>query len=79
MKVVKCVGAALVNAWDVEELPTQFPFLTLGQIHSALAYYWDHQAALDRDMEQRRQRVEILRREAGPSPLRTRLKEQGLL
>jgi hypothetical protein len=24
-----------------------YPDLTMGQIHSALAYYWDHQAMVD--------------------------------
>jgi uncharacterized protein (DUF433 family) len=79
MKVIELVGAALVYSWSPAELQDQFPYLTLGQIHSALAYYWDHQAVLDQDMEQRLQQVEELRRHAGQSPLRARLKEQGLL
>ena len=79
MKVIELVGAAMTNDWSPAELHDQFPFLTLGQIHSALAYYWDHKQALDEDMEQRLQRVEELRRQAGPSPLRARLKEQGLI
>ena len=74
MKVIELVGAALAYGWTPEELHVQYPFLKLGQIHSALAYYWDHKAALDQDMEQRRQRVEELRRTAGPSPLKARLK-----
>ena len=79
MKIIELAGAAIANTWSPAELQDQFPLLTLGQIHSALAYYWDHQAALDQDMEHRLQRVEELRRQAGPSPLRTRLKERALL
>ncbi len=41
--------------------------LTLGQIHSALAY--DHREELDRDIQQRLERVTELRRVACPSPL----------
>ena len=39
--------------WSPEELAFQHPYLTLGQIHSALAYYWDHQEELDHDIERR--------------------------
>lgn len=79
MKVVELARAALAYDWSPSQLHAQYPYPTLGQIHSALAYYWDHQAALDQDMERRRQRVAALRRQAGPSPLKARLKEQGLI
>jgi Protein of unknown function (DUF433) len=55
--------------WSPEELHFQHPHLTLGQIHSALAYYWDHHKELDRDIRRRLKRVEGLRREVQPSPL----------
>ena len=42
MKVVQLVMAQLANGWSPEELHFQYPYLTLGQIYSALAYYWDH-------------------------------------
>ncbi len=79
MKVIELTGAAIAYDWSPAALHEQYPFLTLGQIHSALAYYWDHQAALDQDMARRLQRVEALRRQAEPSPLKARLKEQGLI
>lgn len=79
MKIIELVGAAIAYNWSPTTLHEQYPFLTLGQIHSALAYYWDHQVALDQDMERRSQRVEELRRLAPPSPLKARLKEQGLI
>ena len=30
----------------------QNPYLTLGQIHSALAYYYDHKAAIDEHLKE---------------------------
>ena len=33
-----------------EELVEQFPFLTLAQIHDALAYYYDNREEVDRDL-----------------------------
>lgn len=65
--------------WSPDELQFQPPYLTLGQIHSALAYYWDHKEELDRDIERRLERVEQIRREVGPSQLVERLKAKGLL
>jgi len=74
MKVVELVLAQIAYGWSPEELHLQFPHLTLGQIHSALAYYWDHQDELDRDIERRTELVDQLRRTTGPSPLVARLK-----
>jgi len=55
------------------------PHLSLGQIHSALAYYWDHKEEIDRDLERRAQRAEELQRELGQPPLVARLKQRGLV
>jgi len=79
MKVVELVMAQRAYGWSPEELRFQHPYLTLGQIHSALAYYWDHQEALDADIERRWQYAEEARRKAGPSPLAVKLRAQGLL
>ena len=35
-----------------EELVEQFPFLTLAQIHDALAFYYDNREEVDRDLEE---------------------------
>lgn len=79
MKVVELVMAQMAYGWSPEELYFQHPYLTLGQIHSALAYYWDHKEELDADIERRWQYAEEARRKAGPSPLVAKLRTQGLL
>jgi uncharacterized protein (DUF433 family) len=79
MKVVELVMAQMAHGWSPEELHFQHPYLTLGQIHSALAYYWDHKEELDADIERRCQYAEESRRKAGPSPLAARLRAQGKL
>ncbi len=78
-KVIRLVTAHLANNWGVRQLQEQYPFLTMGQIYSALAYYWDHRAALDADIERRLQQVERLQQESRPSPLVERLKREGRL
>src|SRR5882724_5907774 len=76
MKIVELVMAQRAHGWSPEELHFQHPELSLGQIYSALAYYWDHQAELDADIEQRAKYAEAARREAGPSLLANRIRRQ---
>jgi uncharacterized protein (DUF433 family) len=79
MKVIELVQEHLGWGWSPEELHLNHPYLTLGQIHSALAYYWDHKEELDQEIERRMARVEQLRQSLGPTPLVERLKAKGLL
>lgn len=79
MKVVELVLETHAYGWSPDELQFQHPYLTLGQIHSALAYYWDHKEEFDGDIERRLERVEHIRRDVGPSQLVERLKAKGLL
>lgn len=74
MKVVELVLDHLAYGWSPEELQYQHPYLTMGQIHSALAYYWDHQSELDTDIERRLNDLEKVRRNVVPSPFVARLR-----
>lgn len=53
MKIIELILEKNAYGWSPEELHLQHPYLTLGQIHSALAYYWDHREELDKDIERR--------------------------
>ena len=79
MKVVELVLDHLAYGWSPEELKYQHPYLTLGQVYSALGYYWDHKDEVDRDIKEKREYVERMRSMASPSPLVQRLKAKGLL
>ena len=50
----------IARARDAEEIQRHHPDLSLGQIHSALAYYHDHKDAMDSDIAERRRRVAAL-------------------
>jgi uncharacterized protein (DUF433 family) len=78
MKVIELVLDSKAYGWSPEELHFQHPYLSLGQIYSALAYYWDHQEELDQDIEQRLERIEQVRQTLKPTPLEARLKAKGL-
>jgi uncharacterized protein (DUF433 family) len=81
LKIFELVVEKLAYGWSPEELHLQHPYLTLGQIHAALAYYWDHAEELDREIAARLKEVNALREraKAQPSPLVAKLKAQGLL
>jgi uncharacterized protein (DUF433 family) len=76
MKIIELVLERSAYGWSPEELHFQHPYLSLGQIHSALAYYWDHQDELDQDIARRRSRIEELRRTTPTSSLVAHLKAQ---
>ncbi len=77
MKVVELVTAQTAYGWSPEELHFQFPHLSLGQIHSALAYYWDHRDELDRDIARRLAAVERQQQQTSSASLRARLRARG--
>jgi len=79
MKVIELVAEKLAYGWSPEEIHLQHPYLSMGQVHAALAYYWDHAEELDKDMADRLKRVEEIRKAMGPSPLVRRLKGKGLI
>ncbi|WP_225886419.1 DUF433 domain-containing protein [Leptolyngbya sp. PCC 6406] len=53
MKVVELVTSHLTYGWSPAELHFQYPHITMSQIYSALAYYWDHKADIDADIDRR--------------------------
>ncbi|MEK6652506.1 MAG: DUF433 domain-containing protein [Nitrospirota bacterium] len=61
MKVVELVSEKIAYGWSPEELHFQHPYLTMGQIHSSLAYYFDHEDELNKDVEHRLQCVQKYR------------------
>ena len=69
----------LAHHWDADEIQRQHPHLSLAQIYSALAYYYDHQAEMDQAIEASLQRVEAIQAALGESPIRAKLKAKGLL
>jgi uncharacterized protein (DUF433 family) len=59
--------------WSPEEIHFQHPHLSLAQIYSALAYYYENQAKLDGEIERERREAEHLRPRLSSPSLRQRL------
>ena len=78
MKVVELVTSHFTYGWSPAELHFQYPHISLSQIHSALAYYWDHRAEIDTDIQRRLELAQTLKM-ASPSPIAAKLRAAGLL
>ena len=61
--------------WSPEAIHEQHPDLSLSQIHSALAYYYDHQQEIDAEIEQRDTAIERLRQQTEDRQLQERLRQ----
>jgi uncharacterized protein (DUF433 family) len=79
LKVIELALEHIAYGWSPEELKYQHPYLELGQIYSALAYYYDHKEELDQDIEKRLRRANKLQRKLPVSSLREKLISKGLL
>ncbi|MEY2428133.1 MAG: hypothetical protein QOJ40_1018 [Verrucomicrobiota bacterium] len=79
VKVIEVVLDKLAHGSSPEEMHFQYSHLSLSQIHAALAYYYDHQAEIDSQIERGSREYERLRAQAGETPLQKRLKEMGKL
>jgi len=60
----------LTYGWSPEEIHREHPHLTLAQIHSAFAYYYENQEKLDAEIERRGREAEDLARQAADPALR---------
>jgi uncharacterized protein (DUF433 family) len=68
-KVIEVALDRLAHHWDADEIQRQHPHLTLGQIHSCLAYYHDHQEEMDRLVEEQLRTIEGVRGKGAGSAL----------
>ncbi len=73
-KVVEIVLDHLAHGADADEIQQHYPYLTLGQIHCALAYYYDHQEELDNDIARRLRKVDDIQSQLGDSAIAHKLR-----
>jgi uncharacterized protein (DUF433 family) len=73
-KVMEVALDRIAHHWDADEIQRQHPHLSLAQIHSALAYYYDHREDLDRAIQNGLERAARIEEKIGASPLAARLR-----
>jgi uncharacterized protein (DUF433 family) len=74
IKVLQIAADHVYWGWDAEQIHRQNPDLNLGQIHSALGYYYDHQAEFDAELKRRAELAETMRAAQGAGPATEKLK-----
>jgi uncharacterized protein (DUF433 family) len=60
-KVIEVALDKIAYGWSAEEMHCQHPHLSMAQLHAALAYYYEHQAEMDAEIERQNREVETLR------------------
>lgn len=79
MKVLQLGLDKIAYGWSPEEMQHQYPFLTLGQIYAALAYFADHEAEFEEEIARQLKEADKARKKTLQSPMRKRLRAKGLL
>jgi uncharacterized protein (DUF433 family) len=77
IRVLDIVGWHEHRGMSPDEIVTQFPSLTVADVHTALAYYFDHLEEIRAEMQEERKLVEESRR-SNPSLLEAKLKRSHL-
>ena len=75
-KVRVLVEDYLAGSTDADLL-SAYPQLSMSGIHSALTYYYDHQAEIDRQIAEGRRLAEQMMAEAKNSPIERKMRELG--
>lgn len=47
---IRCIAVYDKQGYSPEEIVADRPYLTLAQVHAALAYYWANKAEIDADL-----------------------------
>ena len=63
----------LACGWSPEEIHFQHPYLSLGKIYSAFAYYWDNKEKVEEEINNQYEIAEQLRKKLS-SPLQEKLR-----
>ena len=79
IRVNQIVIDYLNNGWSADEICIHYPHLKRAEVHSAMAYYFDHQPEIDAEIADDQKLIEDWRTQTPPSPFLLRMRAQGLL
>jgi uncharacterized protein (DUF433 family) len=79
IKVIHLVMAKMANGWGPEETQAQFPHLSLAEIYAAFAYYYDHKAELDEQIQESLRFADEMAAKTGESAAAKKLRAMGKL
>ena len=73
-RVIDLAAEHLAHGWNADILQENHPDLSLAQIHAALAWFYDHEEEMRREIQRRETNATRLLSEIGESPLQSRLR-----
>src|SRR5215813_8196654 len=76
VRVSQIVIDYLNHGWSAAEIVIHYPHLKLAEVHSAMAYYFDHQAEIDTEIEAEQRLIEQARSNASPPAVELRLRAE---
>ncbi len=79
IRVAQIAMDYVAHGWSPDEMCRQHPYLQPAEAHAAMAYYFDHQDEIDREIQSEWQQAQHDRSQSARSPLFLRLKAKGLL
>jgi uncharacterized protein (DUF433 family) len=80
VKVIEVALEKIAYGYTPEQMMEQHPgTFTLAQLHAALAYYYDHQAEYDAEIERQAREAEEMRAQNLNAPIRQKLRSLGLI
>lgn len=78
VKVIDIALDHLAYGWSADAIHEQFPHLSLGQIHAALAYFYDHQVQFEAQIQEQEREISGCKDAIGDSPVQRRLRQLKL-
>jgi uncharacterized protein (DUF433 family) len=79
LRVAMIVSQYLAYGRSADEICLHLPHLTLAEVHSAMAYYFDHQQEIDTEIRDELAQLDEDARTRQPSPIWQKLKAKGLI
>src|SRR5947209_20635651 len=73
IRVAQIVTDYLNHGWSADEICIHYPHLKPAEVHSAMAYYFDHQAEIDGEIEAEQRLIEDSLKNTKPTPGEMRL------
>jgi uncharacterized protein (DUF433 family) len=79
VRISQLVADYIAHGWSPEEMCRQHKYLTLAEAHTAMAYYFDHQDEIDRELQAELEMSAADQKTAPPSKFLLRMRAQGRL
>jgi len=74
IRVSQIVTDYLNHGWSADEMCLHYPHLNLAEVHSAMAYYFDHQKEIEQELEREQELIAKSEKNVAPTPFETRMR-----